>query len=378
MRKICVFSGTRADYGLLKCLLSKLKNDKTIELQLVVSGTHLTTTHKFSYKNIEKDGFKISKKIAVNPKEDTPLALAKAVGDGVQEFSIALTKLKPDLVVVLGDRFEMFAFAQAAFFLHIPIAHIHGGESTLGVIDDGIRHAVTKLSSIHFPSTKKYASRLIKMGENKKLIFTTGAPGLDLINKIKNKTKRELELELKLKFSKTNILFTYHPVSLDQRATEEEIKALESFFSDLKEVSVFSTYPNNDTFSGLIVQMLERLKRKQKNFFVFHNLGSENYINLMKHCQLVMGNSSSGIIEAPYLGKPVINIGTRQGGRLTDRHVIHVNGNIKNIKNAYKKILNIKKLSASHLYGKGKASSQIHSVLRRINLDHILFKPFVD
>ncbi len=377
-RKICVVTGTRAEYGHLYWLMREIKGDRSLKLQLVVTGSHLLPRFGSTVNVIEKDRFRIDERVNIFPRSAKEISVGEAVAGGISKFIKALKRLEPDIVVVLGDRYEVFSFAVAAYILGIPIAHIHGGETTLGVIDEGFRHSITKMAYIHFPSTKFYAKRIIRMGEQPKRIFAFGAPSLDNIRRQALLSKRQLEDNIGFKIRKHSVLVTYHPVTLERGTAEFQIneifKALNSF-----DLSVIFTMPNADESSNVIFDNIKKYvdmhKTKAK---VFISLGRIRYLSLLKYVDSMIGNSSSGLIEAPSFELPVVNIGDRQGGRIRARNVIDCGYHCCDITSSIKRALSPKfRNSLKGLvnpYGDGNSSVRIKSKLRDVALDKELIK----
>jgi len=299
MKKIAIFTGTRAEYGLLHELIKKVSFDDDCELQLVVGGMHLSPEFGLTVNQIIEDGFNIAEKIEFLLSGDTPTAISKSMGLAQILASESLDRLKPDVLVLLGDRFEALSVAQAAMIAQIPIAHIHGGERTEGAIDEAIRHSITKMSHIHFTSTKEYRQRVIQLGEQPNRVFNVGSPGIDMILATKIKDLHALAHELNFDFTDKFFLITYHPVTLEKDSAisvfDELLLALEKF-QDYKFVF---TYPNADSESRAIIEMLEGYVLKANNrALLTRSLGSLNYISLVSHCSCVIGNSSSGLMKS--------------------------------------------------------------------------------
>lgn len=357
MSKICVITSSRADYGLLSTLIGYLH--KARKLQLVVSGSHFSKKHGSSVDLIK---YPIAAKIPLVPQKDTNLAMAETVGEGVIKFAKTFAKLKPDLVVVLGDRYEIFAAAQAAFCLKIPIAHLHGGEVTEGALDDGFRNAISKLSTYHFVSHPEHKKRLEDMGEKPQDVHFVGAPGLDLINPNKVRTRAELEKKIGTKLPKEYFLVTYHPATLDKLSSEDAMKKLLKALSEFPEYGLLVTKANADPEG----EKINKIWAKQKNVILVSNLGSEFYHAAIKHSAIVIGNSSSGVIEVPYFKKAVVNIGNRQKGRMTPNSVITCGNSAKEIELAIYKALKTKP-ELENIYGiPGKISEKIYNLIKKI------------
>lgn len=368
-KKICVITGTRAEYGLFYPLLKLFRNDSDVELQLLVTGMHLSPEFGSTYLEIEKDGFVISEKIEMLLSGDTETAVAKSMGLGVISFADALERLSPDLIVVLGDRFETFSAVLAAFIKRIPVAHLYGGELTEGLIDEGIRHSITKMSQLHFVSTEIYRKRVIQLGENPDSVFNVGAIGLDNIMEIKLLPKRELERELNFKFGKKNAVVTFHPVTLEEDTAKEQFTELLGALNSFEDVKIIFTKPNADANGRAIIKLIDEYVSKfpQKSI-AFTSLGQLKYLSCLSIADLVIGNSSSGIIEVPSFGIPTVNIGDRQNGRLKARSVIDSNPDKKSITNSISKALYgefaEKCKNISNPYGDGRSSKKIWRTIK--------------
>ncbi|AZR73885.1 UDP-N-acetyl-D-glucosamine 2-epimerase, UDP-hydrolysing [Anoxybacter fermentans] len=380
-RKICVVTGTRADYGHLYWLMKEIQNDHNLELQILVTGMHLSPEFGLTYRQIEKDGFKITKKVEMLMSSDTEVGISKSIGLGCISFSEAFKDIKPDIIVVLGDRYEILAASIAAMVAQIPIAHIHGGELTEGVIDNQIRHAITKLASIHFPVTEEYARRVIQMGERPETVFNHGAPGLDNIYRLKLLSKEQLEETLNFKFEDTTAIFTYNPVTLEPNTTEEQIQTILDVLEKF-DFKIIFTKANSDTYGRIINEKIEQFVDKNSNRAIFvSNLGQLRYLSVLKYADIMIGNSSSGIIEGPSFKIPVVNIGDRQKGRIRAENVIDVGcshdeimrGIMKGLSREFKdKISNCK--NPYDIEGAGNISYRIKETLKKIDLNQNLIK----
>jgi UDP-hydrolysing UDP-N-acetyl-D-glucosamine 2-epimerase len=380
-RKICVVTGTRAEYGLLYWLMKEIKDDPDLELQLVATGMHLSPEFGLTYRKIEEDGFTINEKVEMLLSSDTPVGIAKSIGLGVIGFADAFDRLRPDIIVLLGDRFETLAAAQTALIAKIPLAHIHGGESTEGLIDEAIRHAVTKMAHLHFVASEPYRNRVIQMGEAPGLVFNFGAPGLDNINKLKLLKKEDFEKSINFKLGKVNFLVTYHPVTLLNDRSESSMAFLLAALGSFPEAKIIFTMPNADTHGRIIIDMIDRfVEEHRNNIIAFTSMGQIRYLSAIQHVDVVIGNSSSGLIEVPLFKKPTVNIGDRQRGRLKAKSVIDCGENTEAIIAAIEKALSPefqKTLTdVSSLYGYGDASPKIREILKTINLDGIIMKKF--
>ncbi len=369
MRKICVFTGTRAEYGLLKPLLENIQKDDSLELQLVVSGMHLAPEFGLTYREIEKDGFKIDEKIEMLLSSDTAEAISKSIGLGIIGYTDVFNRLRPDISVVLGDRFEALAFAVSSYVQKIPIAHLYGGEATYGVIDEGIRHAITKFSYLHFVSTKKYKKRVIQLGENPNRVFVVGALGIDNIMKMKLLSKEEVEFRLGRRFKKKNLLVTFHPLTLEEKVNKRYFKEILKALDEEEETLLIFTKANADPEGRAINKLIdEYVNTHPEKALVFANMGQLLYLSTMRYVDAVVGNSSSGIIEAPSFKIGTIDIGDRQKGRIKAESVIEANPIYKDIKNALKMLYSKefqKKLKIiENPYGHGNSAEKIVSILK--------------
>ena len=321
-RKICVVTGTRAEYGLFFPIMKKIQSSDCLELQVVATTMHFSEEFGNTYKQIEKDGFFIDEKIENLLSSDSKTSIAKSTGLATILLSDAFSRLNPDVVLILGDRFETHAAATTAMLMNIPIAHIHGGEITEGAIDEKIRHSITKMSSLHFTSTDEYRNRVIQMGESSDTVFSVGAPGIDNIINMNLLSKDKLEDELSWGIIGTTALFTYHPETLSVVDIKKEIKKILEIINN-SNINVLFTYSNSDNGGRLINNEIEVFASKNKDrYLVAKSLGQKKYLSAMKHLDFVIGNTSSGIIEAASFHRPVINIGNRQLGRLQSGNVI--------------------------------------------------------
>ena len=381
MRTIAVVTGTRAEYGLLKPVLMRIMKDEQLELKLIVTGTHLCATYGETQQEIVADGipiaYRISNIIEETQKSRNVFEYAKAV----QGFGEAFETLRPDLLVVLGDRYESLAAATTAVLMQIPIAHIAGGEVTLGAMDEQIRHSITKMSHLHFVSAKYYEENIKHLGEEAWRIFNVGDTGIEVIKNTPLLSQQELANQLGVAVDEETILATYHPVTLELEQVEGQITQLLKAFSMLNK-KVIMTYPNADNGGEMIIKALNSFAKEYQKIYLFKSLGSLRYLSVMKHCGVVVGNSSSAIIEAPYLKKAVVNIGMRQEGRLKASNIIDVSYDTVAIQQAVETALSstFKTTLANtvSLYGEGDTSEMIVKVLREVALDKkLLIKKFV-
>lgn len=382
-RRVCVVTGTRAEYGLLYWLIRELDGDPEILLQLVVTGSHLSPEFGLTVRQIEADGFVVDDKVEMLLSSDTAIGVAKSMGLATISFAESFARLRPDIVVLLGDRFEMLAVAQVALISKIPIAHIHGGELTEGALDDAIRHSITKMSSLHFASTEVYRRRVIQMGEHPDRVYNVGAIGLDNIRKLKLLSKNELEESLGFSLSSTSFLVTFHPATADGLSPVASLRSLLASLGEFPEARVIFTKSNADAGGREINEVIDRFAAENKSrVYVTASLGQLRYLSALKHVSLVIGNSSSGIVEAPALRKPTVNIGSRQQGRLRAETVIDVGVDTdaisRGISRALSRDFQEGLTEALSPYGSGGASSAIRRVLRQQPLEGLIKKKFYD
>ncbi|MFA4133390.1 MULTISPECIES: UDP-N-acetylglucosamine 2-epimerase [unclassified Brevibacillus] len=380
-RKICVVTGTRAEYGLLYWLMKEIENDKDLTLQVIVTGMHLSPEFGLTYRVIEDDGFKIDEKVEMLLSSDTPVGVTTSIGLATIGFAKAYDRLKPDIVVLLGDRYEILAAAQAALVGRIPIAHLYGGETTEGAIDEAIRHSITKMSHLHFVSTNEYRNRVIQLGEHPDRVLRVGAIGLDNIRKLKLLNRTDFEKSINFEMGKLNFLVTYHPVTLSKSGSEKAMNELLSALQEFPGARIIFTKPNSDTDGRIISQMIdEYVSINPDKCISYTSLGQLRYLSAIQHVDLVIGNSSSGIIEVPAFRKPTVNIGDRQKGRLRAESIIDCDESKESIVLAIQKALSAD--FAQRLpyfqspYGEDYVSIQIKDFLKKVTLDEILMKSF--
>lgn len=336
MIKLCVLTGTRAEYGILKGLIKEIYDDKEIELQLLVTGTHLSPEFGLTYKEIEKDGYPISYRVEMVMSSETPNGVAKSMGVGMIGFADAFTNLKPDMVIILGDRYEAMAAATAAMVHRIPIAHIHGGELTEGLIDEAIRHSISKMSYLHFTSTEDYRRRVIQLGEQPERVYNVGALGVENIKSEQLLLKSDLEKRIHFKFDSKIAMVTYHPVTLEVNTAIEQFSNLLLVLERKKDYHIIFTKSNADMEGRSINYMIDDFVEKySERAIAFTSMGQLNYLSALKYCSIVVGNSSSGIIEAPSFAVPTINIGNRQNGRVKAESVIDCDTSVVGIEEAF-------------------------------------------
>jgi len=343
MKKICIVTGTRAEYGLLKPLIDKVYKSVEMDLQLVVTGMHLSTEFGLTYREIEEDGYPITSKIEMLLSSDTACGVTKSMGVALFGFADYFEVHKPDIVIILGDRYEMLMAASAAMVARIPIAHIHGGELTEGIIDEAIRHSITKMSCLHFTTTQEYRKRVIQMGEQPQNVYNVGALGIENIRSLQLIKKEALENDINFNFQSPTAMVTYHPVTLDDMASETSHLQFENILKVVenhKELSVIFTKANSDPYGRIINQMIDDfVKRDNKRCVAYTSLGQLRYLSALQNCNVVIGNSSSGIIEAPSFNIPTINIGERQRGRVCAKSVINCGNKAEDIERALNKAL---------------------------------------
>ena len=375
-RRIGVVTVGRSDYGIYYPLLRAIRDDVQCQLRLIAGGAHLSPVFGTTLSEIERDGFEIAARVPMLLSDDSPEGVAVSIGVGVINFTNAYQSIQPNLLVLLGDRFEMLAAAIAALPLRIPVAHLHGGELTQGAMDDSMRHAISKLSHLHFAAAAAYGRRLVQMGEEPKRVFVTGSPVVDAILAEPVIPKAELEKELGARLEDA-LLVTYHPVTLEHERTEEHLSTLLTVLSRFENEILF-TYPNADMGNAVIIEHLERFASTRPRAHVFVSLGRRKYHSLQRYVAAMVGNSSSGILEASIFKLPVVNIGDRQMGRLRTPNIIDVPDEVPAIERAIHTVLSPQfreSLSQmQHPYGKGDASKQILQTLKTVPLNGSLLK----
>lgn len=382
MKKICVVTGTRAEYGLLYWLLKEIEADKELQLQVIVTGMHLSSEFGLTYKEIEKE-FKINKKIEMLLSSDTSIGISKSMGLAQISFSEAYEELKPNIVVVLGDRYEIFSATSAAMIARIPIAHIHGGEITEGAFDESIRHSITKMSHLHFTATNEYKNRVIQLGENPSRVFNVGGMGIENIKRLKLLSKDEFEKSIEFKLNIKNILVTFHPVTLENSTAKEQFQQLLDTIDELEDTNIIFTKANSDTDGRVINKMIDEYVTKNSHkSIVFTSLGQLRYLSSLQYVDAVVGNSSSGLAEAPSFKIGTINIGDRQKGRIKASSVIDCEPNkdsiLKSFEKLYSKEFQNSLINVKNPYGDGCASKKIVEILKNVDLKNILKKSFYD
>lgn len=369
MKKICVITGTRAEYGLLRPLINRVKEDKDLKLQLIATGMHLSPEFGLTYKEIEEDGFIIDEKIEILLSSDTSVGISKSMGLAMIGFADAFARLNPDMVVVLGDRYEIFAAASTAMVSRIPIAHIHGGETTEGAFDEAFRHSITKMSYLHFTSTEEYKNRVIQLGEDPDRVFNVGAIGIESIKTLKLLGKEELEENIEFEFGKKTVMVTFHPVTLEENTSAEQFGELLLALDKLQDTKFIFTKANSDTDGRIINKMIDDYVNKNKEKSVaFTSMGQLRYLSALQYTDLVIGNSSSGIVEVPSFNIPTINIGDRQKGRTQSDTVINCEPTIDSIIEAinfgFSDEFRKKIRRSKNIYGDGNVTGRILYVIK--------------
>jgi GDP/UDP-N,N'-diacetylbacillosamine 2-epimerase (hydrolysing) len=377
--KICVITGSRAEYGQLYYILKELLDQNYFELQLVVTGMHLSQEFGYTCKQIEDDGFAISRKVETLMSSDSPSGISKSMGLSMISFTDVFESLQPSLCLVLGDRYEIFAAVSCAHVFGIPIAHIAGGEVTDGVIDDGFRHSISKMSCLHFTSNIAYSNRLIKMGEDKSNVFTTGMPGLDSVYKVDLLNRLDFEKLINFKLGLKNFLITYHPLSINNNNEKHNFEQILSALKCFDDANFIFTYPNSDTYGRIIIRMINDFVTQNPNKSIaFKSMGQLRYLSSLKHVDVVVGNSSSGITEAPCFDIPTVNIGKRQNGRLKANSIIDCGVDSNDIKAAITQALKSRHKNVVNPYGGAGASDKIVEIIKKIDYPKIRTKTFVD
>ena len=373
-KKVAVFTGTRAEYGLLFWLLKDIQSDAELKLQLLVSGMHLSPEFGQTYQQIERDGFYIDEKVEILLSSDSAVGTAKSMGLGVLGFADGLARLKPDVLVILGDRFEALAAAQTAMILRIPVIHLHGGEITEGAYDDAIRHAITKLSYLHGTSTEAYRQRVIQLGEAPERVKNIGAIGLDHLKRAQFMDLPDLAQSLNFPLTQPYFLVTYHPVTLGEEAPEASFQALLDALDSYPEHQVILTYPNADDGGRRIIPMLEAYTAANpQRVLAIPSLGQVRYLSAVKYASAVIGNSSSGIIEVPAFDVPTVNIGVRQQGRLAAKSVLHCKASQADIEQAIEIAVSRRYKAEDDIidnpYGQGDSSAQVIAMIKSLHFE---------
>ena len=378
--KICVVTGTRAEFGLMRPVMSLLKADRRFELQVVAAAMHLVPEFGLTYREIEAEGYTIDARVEMQLSGDTPSATAKSMGVGLIGFSDVFSRLSPSMIMLLGDRYEALAAASTATVMGIPIAHLVGGDVTRGAFDDAIRHAITKLSHLHFVASDEAADRVKQMGEEAWRVHVAGDPGLDALRQIRLIGRSELERDLKFTFRKKNLIVTFHPVTLSNTpSTKQFATVLDALGSLDSDVGLIFTRPNADPEGRALISMLESFVSGRPGAASYASLGQRRYLSVMAQCDAVVGNSSSGLLEAPTMRKPTVNIGTRQDGRLRASSVIDCGVDKHEIVSAVRRALRVRLGKVKNPHGDGRAAPRIVKVLGQVREPRqLIFKHFQD
>lgn len=381
-RKICVITGTRSEYGLLRWVMQGIEDDPELTLQVICTGMHLSPEFGLTYREIENDGFQIDRKIEMLTSSDTSVGIGKSIGLGLIGFADSLNELQPDLVVVLGDRFEIFAAVVASLVACIPVAHLSGGETTEGAFDEAIRHSITKMSHLHFVAAEQYLKRVIQLGEQPERVFLVGGLGVDSINRLKLYGREELESLLDFNLGQKSLLITFHPVTLEVSTAAHQMAELLTALAGLDDTQLIFTMPNADTGGRNLIKMVENFVEQKTNARAYTSLGQLLYLSCVKFVDGVVGNSSSGLTEVPSFKKGTINIGDRQRGRLQATSVINCEPTRHSIADA------LDRLYSSHFianlsqvrspYGEGGASDRIIYIVKHYAIEGVTKKIFYD
>ena len=382
MKKVCVVTGTRAEYGLLRWVMEGIEKSPSLNLQLVVTGMHLSPEFGLTVNEIKSHGFAVDRCVEMLVSSDTPTGITKSIGLGLTGFADVIEDLKPDLVLILGDRYEILAAAISAMIARVPLAHLHGGEATEGSIDEAIRHSITKMSHLHFVATDEYRNRVIQLGEQPDNVFQVGGLGIDNISNLELLDRKTLEESLGFHFKERNLLITFHPVTLESKSSQFQMAELLAALDDLEDTYLIFTMPNSDTDGRILFQQIEKFVSEHNNASAFTSLGQLKYLSCIAQVDAVIGNSSSGLTETPSFKKATINIGDRQRGRMKAASVIDCLPERSAILNALEEIyfdeFQKKLKNVVNPYGEGGASELILEILESANLDNIVKKSFYD
>lgn len=383
MRTICVVTGSRAEYGLLSRLMRMIKDNAETHLQVVATNMHLQAEYGETYKEIENDGFTIDSRIPMPKPSDDAEGVVKSMSVELAGLASELKRLHPDMIVILGDRYEMLMVASAALIFGIPVAHLHGGEITEGAFDDAIRHAITKMSHLHFTSTEEYRQRVVQMGEEPAKVFCVGAIGVDNIKKINLLDKEEVEKYIGFKLDRDTVLATYHPVTLANSSLEADMDAFLSALEEISGLRVIFTMPNSDTGGDIVAGKISRFVEHHRDKAVaFKSLGMRRYLSVIPHVAAVVGNSSSGILEVPSFGIPTLNIGERQKGRIASKSVVNCGNDKASIVEGLKKVLSeeMREIAgkAKNPYEKADTVEHIFEIIKSYPLENLVKKKFHD
>jgi len=382
MKKICVVTGTRAEYGLLRWVMEGIRQSPELELQLIATGMHLSPEFGMTVEAIEADGYMVDRKVEMLLSSDTAVGVTKSMGLGMIGFADALDELKPDMMLVLGDRYEIFVAAASAMIARIPIAHLHGGETTEGAFDEAIRHSITKMSHLHFVAAEEYRRRVIQLGEQPEHVFNVGGLGIDNILRLNLLTRDELEQTLNFKLEKRNLLITFHPVTLEQNTSAQQMDELLKALAELKDTGLIFTMPNADTEGRVLFEKIKEFCAEHPQARAYTSLGQLRYLSCIQHVDGVVGNSSSGLTEVPSFKKGTINIGDRQRGRIKAESVIECEPNRGQIRLAIQRLFSEEFIHVAkqvvNPYGTGGVAEKIIAVLEDCRLDGILKKSFFE
>lgn len=382
MKKICVVTGSRAEYGLLRWVMEDIRQSPVLELQLIATGMHLSPEFGLTVKAIEEDGFQVDRKVEMLLSSDTAVGVTKSMGLGMIGFADALADLAPDLMLVLGDRYELLPVAAAAMVARVPIAHLHGGETTQGAFDEAIRHSITKMSHLHFVAAEEYRRRVIQLGEEPERVFNVGGLGIENIRRLELLTREELEESLDFELAPRNLLITFHPVTLEHNTSAEQMDELLAALAELQDTGLIFTMPNADTDGRVLFEKIEEFCAKHPRARIYTSLGQLRYLSCIQYVDGVVGNSSSGLHEVPSFKKGTINIGERQRGRLKAGSVIDCKPERASIKRALDELFSPEFQSQLPLvqnpYENAGASAAIVQVLEQCSLDELLKKRFYD
>ena len=381
-RKICVVTGARAEYGLLRLVIDGILNSCSLELQLIATGMHLSPEFGLTVQEIEADGYHVDRKVEMLLSSDTPVGITKSMGLGMIGFADALNDLQPDLLLLLGDRFEAFVAASSALVAQVPVAHLHGGETTEGAIDEAMRHSITKMSHLHFVATEEYANRVIQLGEDPQKVFQVGGLGVDSIRRVQLLGRAELESAIDFQFKAKNFLITFHPVTLEKNTSSRQIDELLNALSSYEEIGLIFTMPNADTDGRIVREKITNFCRLNTNAKAFESLGQLRYLSCVNQVDAVIGNSSSGLAEVPSFKKATINIGDRQKGRLKAASVIDCSPTSSSIRSAIEMLFSDsfqeQLMGVKNPYGEAGASLKIVRTLEEYCFSELLKKPFFD
>jgi len=382
VKTICVITGTRAEYGLLRWVMEGIRQSLYLELQVIATGMHLSPEFGLTVRAIEDDGFRVDRKVEMLLSSDTPVGVTKSMGLGMIGFADALAELRPDLVLVLGDRYEIFAAAAAAMIARLPIAHLHGGETTEGAFDEAIRHSITKMAHLHFVAAEDYRRRVIQLGEQPERVFCVGGLGVDNIQRLELLDRPALEAAINFQLGPRNLLITFHPVTLEHNTSAQQMQELLTALGDLKDTHLIFTMPNADTEGRVLFQQIQDFCATHPQARAYTSLGQLRYLSCLRHVDGVVGNSSSGLTEAPSFSKGTVNIGDRQKGRLRAASVIDCEPRAAAIAEALNQLFSpgfqAQLTEVTNPYGAGGASAAIVALLEQADLRSLLKKRFYD